>query len=211
MRPRKAALRHAHTNQISMDANHGQHERRCASEWASIVQLLTVSSRKLRRLFGQRAGTLDLSETQFLLLFACGGVDGGLCQSDLAEQTGLSAAQASGLVEQLERRGLLEVGRSATDRRRRLCRPSDQGRTHLDQVLTQVAPLARQLRDQIGQSAQDQLRQTLQILLDFNASQSQKPKSKPKSDTLNSTLNSTDSTKTDTRTDTLNPASQRAA
>lgn len=203
MRPRKAALRHAYTNQISMDANHDQHERLCASEWASIVQLLTVSSRKLRRVFGQRAGTLDLSETQFLLLFACGGVDGGLCQSDLAEQTGLSAAQASGLVEQLERRGLLEVGRSATDRRRRLCRPSGQGRAHLDQVLNQVAPLARQLRDQIGQSAQDQLHQTLQSLLDFNASQSQKPKS--------DTLNSTDSTKTDTRTDTLNPASQRAA
>jgi DNA-binding MarR family transcriptional regulator len=175
-----------------MDANHHQHERPCASEWASIVQLLTVGSRKLRRVFGQRAATLDLSETQFLFLFACSRVDGGLCQSDLAEQTGLSAAQVSGLVDQLERRGLLEVGRSVTDRRRRLCLPSDQARAHLDQILTQVAPLARQLRDQIGQPAQDQLRETLHSLLDFNDSQSKKPKSKPKSDTLN-------------------PASQRAA
>jgi DNA-binding MarR family transcriptional regulator len=183
-----------------MEANHDQHERRCASEWASLVQLLTVGSRKLRRVFGQWAATLDLSETQFLFLFACGRVDGGLCQSDLAEQTGLSAAQASGLVDQLERRGLLEVGRSVTDRRRRLCLPSDLGRAHLDQILTQVAPVARELRDQIGQPAQDQLRQALHSLLDFNDWPSKRTKSDTlNSDPLNSDLNS-DSTRT-TRTD----------
>ena len=147
-----------------MDANHDQIES-CARQWATIAQLLTLSSRKMRRVFGQCASAHDISETQFLVLFACGRHAEGLCQSALAEQTGLSAAQVSGLVDQLERQALIEVVRSPIDRRRRLCRLASRGHEQLSRILYQVAPLTQRLHDHIGSAARDELRQTLQSLL----------------------------------------------
>ena len=123
-----------------MDAKHDQSDLTCAADWASLVQLLTMGSRQLRRIFGQQTAALAINETQFLVLFACRQCDAGLCQSDLAVRAGLSTAQVSGLVEQLEHRGLLEVRRSTVDRRRRVCRASPAGAEVLEQGLKQLAP-----------------------------------------------------------------------
>src|SRR5205823_12279199 len=86
-----------------------------------------TASRHLRRRIAEATAALDLSDTELIVVWLCGG--GGRVQIDLASATGISPAQMSGLMERLRSRGLVAMHRLARDRRRQMWRATPEGQT----------------------------------------------------------------------------------
>jgi DNA-binding MarR family transcriptional regulator len=108
-----------------------------------LIHWTSTASRHLRRRLADVGGTMDLSDTELLVVWLCSG--GGRVQIDLAGAIGISPAQMSGLVERLRSRGLVAMHRQAMDRRRQVCRTTPAGQAllaraaqHLDELLASV-------------------------------------------------------------------------
>lgn len=111
-----------------------------------VVLRLAVFSRDLRRLLAKHLKSTKLNDTQFLLLFACRETaNQGISQIDLAALVGVSPAQMSSLVEQLQSQQLLETWRCPTDRRKQRLRLTAGGHELLSSALTQIHPLVAQV------------------------------------------------------------------
>jgi DNA-binding MarR family transcriptional regulator len=106
-----------------------------------LVERASGAGRALRRLLADHAAAASLSDAELLVVWLSGDRAGqGMVQGDLAAAIGVSPALMSGLVERLRQRGLIEVQRSAVDRRRQVWRTTEQGR----QILAELRPhLAR--------------------------------------------------------------------
>lgn len=110
-----------------------------AAAWIEGVVRLYGLAKQSSDLALERATECGLSGPQFWILWAVRSGDGiGICQLELAQQTGLSAAHVSAVVEQLRQNGLLEGQRDPADRRRQVWSLAPLGRQRLTAVMTQV-------------------------------------------------------------------------
>lgn len=78
-----------------------------------------------------------LSEGRFVLLFLLEAADDGVAPNLLAEQAGVTRATVTGLLDGLEREGLVERHADAQDRRALRIRLTDAGRQLAGQVFAQ--------------------------------------------------------------------------
>lgn len=108
--------------------------------WIAALDSWLVGARRLGHELELCLAPWGLTEALFSLLWACGQVPRtGLSQSELAQQTGLSPAHVSGLVELLRRRGWLAGGRAAHDRRRQVWQLTVEGQETLEAACHRLA------------------------------------------------------------------------
>lgn len=132
---------------------------------ADLVHHLAHCHSRLRRALRQRLERRELRETEFLILSRCAGASPpGAAQHDLAEVTGVSPAQMSGLVEHLRTRGLLTGVRGALDRRRQFWRLTGEGRQCYESIDGDLASLAASLGRHLSPDEQSLLASLLQRL-----------------------------------------------
>ncbi len=116
------------------------HNAAYAAAWIDDVLRLNGLARRLLEGVLERAEACQLTGPQFCILWSANGSGHrGVCQLDLVQQTGLSAAHVSGLVEQLRQRGLLVGQRDPADRRRQVWSLTPAGRQCLAAVAQHVA------------------------------------------------------------------------
>ena len=122
-----------------------------AARWIELAERTLVCGRMFRDGLARQAGRRQLSAAEFSILWACRRAPpAGLGQNELAANLAVSAAQVSGLVEQLRRKGFLQGHRAEYDRRCQLWRVTPAGRAKLQAALAGVADLAGRLEDQLG-------------------------------------------------------------
>ncbi len=113
----------------------------------------------------ERIAHRELNDTQFLLLWCCHRAsNGGISQTDLAACVGVSAAQVSGLVDQLRRRQLLSAERCGDDRRRQLWKLTEAGDQLLQAALGDLDELAKRLDEQFSRRDHATIEQLLSRL-----------------------------------------------
>ena len=133
--------------------------------WVSLAQLSAQCARHLRGLLGRCVEPCQLSDGEFLLLWLCSSAgDYGVAQRELAEGIAASPAQASGLVERLRRRGLIEARRPAGDRRTNLWRLTAAGERLLSEAMSHVRPHSRRLDARLSGEEQTVLERLLENL-----------------------------------------------
>jgi DNA-binding MarR family transcriptional regulator len=123
-----------------------------------LVHWTSAASRHLRRRLAEVAESIDLSDSELLVVWLCNG--GGRIQVELAGALGISPAQMSGLVERLRSRGLVAMHRQAMDRRRQVCRTTPAGQ----ELLSGTAEHLNELAASVGaglSSDEQQVAQTL--------------------------------------------------
>lgn len=105
--------------------------------------------RRLRDLLEEQVQPLGLEGSECLVLWLCGtrAHHAGWAQQDLATAVGVSPALMSSMVEELRKRGLMEMKRSPVDRRRQVWRLLAQGEDLLHQVRGSLSSIAQQLDD----------------------------------------------------------------
>jgi DNA-binding MarR family transcriptional regulator len=92
-----------------------------AAHWLERAEQILVYARRMRGLLEGHAERHGLSEAELALLWACTkSPAGGRSQRELAEELAVSPAHVSGLVERLDRAGLLHNRAAEDDRRRHL-------------------------------------------------------------------------------------------
>jgi DNA-binding MarR family transcriptional regulator len=119
-----------------------------------LVELLheiSVCHRGLKGLLDQHIRPWQLSDVEFLVLWLCEQTPPpGPAQNDLAEHTGVSSAQMSGVVEHLRQRGWLVAQRAQPDRRRQLWQLTASGSEVLQQIKLRLAECWQDLNKQIS-------------------------------------------------------------
>ncbi len=121
-----------------------------AARWIELAQRTLACGRMFRDDLTQQTGRWRLSEPEFSVLWTCRqALPAELGQNELAAKLAVSAAQVSGLVEQLRREGLLEGRRGKADRRRQLWRLTPVGMARLQAVLADLADWAAPLGEQL--------------------------------------------------------------
>lgn len=109
-----------------------------------LVDLLAALAgclRVLRRATAEAAGTHELGESDFLVLWFCQDQAAPWNQNDLARRVGVSPAQVSAIVESLRRRDLLSGERCQVDRRRQVWRATTTGQAVARQVAARLDAL----------------------------------------------------------------------
>jgi len=122
-----------------------------AAQWLALAERVVRCHRMFREELARHAARWQLSEPEFLLLWACRQAPGcGVAQSKLAARLAVSAAQISGLVEKLRLDGLLEGRRAQRDRRRQLWRLTPAGEATLQAGLAEMADWTGVLDSRLG-------------------------------------------------------------
>ncbi|HEY2413694.1 MAG TPA: MarR family winged helix-turn-helix transcriptional regulator [Pirellulaceae bacterium] len=128
----------------------------------------STASRHLRRRIGELTAALELSDSELIVVWLCGG--GGRVQVDLAAATGISPAQMSGLMERLRSRGLVAMHRLARDRRRQIWRATAEGQSLLVSAAQHLNDLAACLADHLSDEEQRVAQSLCQRLAEAAAS-----------------------------------------
>jgi DNA-binding MarR family transcriptional regulator len=109
----------------------------------TLTQQLSRTERELRQQIGLVAADHNLSISEALLLLECvRAPHGHNSQRQLAEVLGCSAAQISGQLDALGKRGLLFAQRPAHDRRRQSWRATNRGRRLADAMGRALAAIS---------------------------------------------------------------------
>lgn len=149
-----------------------------AERWAHLIQQASLCGRQLRRLLAQHITRWNISDTEFLVLWACNHApDFGLAQNELACMLGVSAAQMSGLAYDLRDRGFLSFERTERDRRRQVLRVSGQGRLLLSKILVDLEPLVEKLGKHFADEEQILAEQILERLTLASQAETRPPSS----------------------------------
>ena len=118
-----------------------------------VIRQLHVCSRQLRSMFSEQLRTVQLTDSEFLLLWICSqSGEQPTIQGQVVSWIGLSPAQLSGLVDRLYKRGLLSLERSDQDRRCQLLELTDSGNAALQQALRAMGAFA-QVAAELGSAA----------------------------------------------------------
>jgi DNA-binding MarR family transcriptional regulator len=88
--------------------------------------------------------------------------DGGLSLTELAGRLGVSKQAALKVVDDMERRGLVERAASTTDRRSKTLRLTDRGRAVRKTALATSRRMERELRAELGPDDVDAARRVLE-------------------------------------------------
>ncbi len=118
-----------------------------ADRLLGLLHAAGCASRRLRALLASHLEPHGISDAECLVLWltsdrsqAC-----GWAQNDLAAAVGVSPAQMSSLVERLRQRGLMDMKRATTDRRRQVWHLLDQGEELLGQIRLSLGTVAEEL------------------------------------------------------------------
>jgi DNA-binding MarR family transcriptional regulator len=119
--------------------------------WTELVERLAICGQRLRRQLSERLDPCGLGDAELRLMLACERAsESDHSQSELASQVGISAAQASALLEHLRRRGWIVCRRAVDDRRRQCWALTDDGRRQLETLLAALAAPASVLDRRLG-------------------------------------------------------------
>jgi DNA-binding MarR family transcriptional regulator len=141
--------------------------------WIEVVLTAFQASRQLRKVLAQHTHACQLNDSEFLLLWICGGRrEQGVPQADLIGRLGLSAAQLSGLVYDVCDRGWIEMQRPAADRRRQILRLTAAGQLVLERTMTRLQPLVTALESQVTEAEQATCLEFLRHLVAIGADES---------------------------------------
>ena len=133
--------------------------------WTQLTLSASLCSRQLRRAVSEHTQRRGVSDTEFLVLWACHqSPDPGVVQNELAALVGLSPAQLSGVVDRLSGRGLMSSTRSVEDRRRQCWQLTAGGQLLLDQLLEGFAAVAAAIDQQFPLDQQQAVEQLLRQL-----------------------------------------------
>jgi len=99
----------------------------------------------LERILQQHYGQFGLSEAKFNALFLLYRAKGGLLLSELGEQMLVTRANITGLVDRLEKEGLVERFSHPTDRRSIIAKITRRGRKLIEAVIPTHMELNRKL------------------------------------------------------------------
>jgi DNA-binding MarR family transcriptional regulator len=117
-------------------------------DWLRLVQTVSTCGRQLRKTLADVPARHGLSDTECLILWACGDTAlAGRGQHVLASLVGISAAQTSGIVDRLGERGWLAGRRPLHDRRRQYWQLTPSGGALLAQVARELAEWSAALPD----------------------------------------------------------------
>jgi DNA-binding MarR family transcriptional regulator len=111
-----------------------------AANCCELLADLSQLTRALRATLADGAKSSGLTDTELQLLHCCASSTDCIAQRQLADALAISAAQVSGLVESLRRRGQIEGHRPANDRRRQVWKLTVHGRQVLERVMSDLAP-----------------------------------------------------------------------
>jgi DNA-binding MarR family transcriptional regulator len=114
-----------------------------------LVHSTSAASRQLRRRLCEVAASIDLTDTELMVVWFCG--DSGRVQVELAGAIGVSPAQMSGIVERLRSAGLIAMHRPAADRRRQVWRMSPAGQSLLDRAAEPLKELAASIGEALDE------------------------------------------------------------
>jgi DNA-binding MarR family transcriptional regulator len=131
-----------------------------APPWRRVESTLMATSRAIRRAYDLRLAEIGLNLSEAMLL-AYVDQQGAMTQTQLADRMSMGRPAMGAVVDALERRGLVERRRHATDRRVWLVAPTDAARSVVDQIATIDQALRTQLRAGISRAERQALAQTL--------------------------------------------------
>lgn len=119
-----------------------------------------ATSRAVRRAYDLRLAEIGLNLSEAMLLSFV-DQNGAMTQTQLADRLGMGRPATGAVVDALERRGLVERRRHATDRRVWLVAPTDAARGVADDIDIIDQKLRTQLRAGISRAERQALAQTL--------------------------------------------------
>lgn len=119
-----------------------------------------ATSRAIRRAYDLRLAEIGLNLSEAMLLSFV-DQNGAMTQTQLADRLGMGRPATGAVVDALERRGLVERRRHATDRRVWLVAPTDAARGVADDIDIIDQKLRTQLRAGISRAERQALAQTL--------------------------------------------------
>lgn len=99
--------------------------------------------------------------TGSLTVMALVAANPGSSQADLAVQAGITGPSLVGIIDELEKRGLVARERSAQDRRRNMLVLSDEGQSTLEALFGEVTMIEGSIRDALGEKDMAQLNNLL--------------------------------------------------
>ncbi len=112
------------------------------------------------------AASITVSEpfglpTGSLTVMALVAANPGSSQAALAEQAGITGPSLVGIIDELEKRGLVARERSAEDRRRNMLVLSAKGQETMDALFAEVTDIEKPIRDELGEKDMARLTQLL--------------------------------------------------
>lgn len=103
----------------------------------------------------------------------------GLDQRTLARTIGLDTSTIAGVIDRLERRGLLQRNASAADRRVRLLTLTNEGETLLGTVIPAMLKAQERILKPLPAGERDQFMRMLKVLVEANNGLSRAPEELP--------------------------------
>jgi DNA-binding MarR family transcriptional regulator len=118
-------------------------DRDLAGQFIRLAELVATASRTLRVGVGQSAFAAGVTEPEVPVLRWCCAAQGGIAQKRLGELLAVSSAHLSEMLESLQRRGLVDARRLASDRRRQVWQASPAGRDAMETLLATLSIILR--------------------------------------------------------------------
>ncbi|RZT84506.1 DNA-binding MarR family transcriptional regulator [Pseudonocardia sediminis] len=130
--------RHAHAHHSDADSDSDSdsdsEEITDAEEILDLLARLEIGSMLFRQALTQRLGITGTEHLMLDLLIQHGDLTG----SQLVGMTGLTSGAISGLADRLEQEGLLSRSPDPSDGRRRVLRPTDAARRHIETTIEKL-------------------------------------------------------------------------
>lgn len=117
--------------------------RDLAWQFVQVAELVATASRALRARVGRSAHAAGLTESEVPVLRWCCATQGGIAQKRLGELLAVSSAHLSEMLESLQRRGLVDARRLASDRRRQVWQASQAGHGAMETLLAALSVILR--------------------------------------------------------------------
>jgi DNA-binding MarR family transcriptional regulator len=115
---------------MASDARHNV----SALDLLALYRLVLQAEQHLRAPIDAAAQTLDLTPADVLLLLCCKTSASGVSQRGFARDLSMSAAQVSGRLESLRKRGLLTSARPSNDRRKQFWTVTSRGEDLVEEI-----------------------------------------------------------------------------
>jgi DNA-binding MarR family transcriptional regulator len=131
--------------------------RELSWQFVQLAELASTTSRTLRVGVGQSAWAAGLTESEVPVLRWCCAEQGGIAQKRLGEVLAVSSAHLSELLESLQRRGLVDARRLASDRRRQVWQASRAGRAAMETLFSALSGIVQSYADRLDPGKVGQL------------------------------------------------------
>jgi MarR family transcriptional regulator, 2-MHQ and catechol-resistance regulon repressor len=122
-----------------------------AERYLRSIRLLAECMQGFERFSAEHIRRYDLTPSQFDIIATLGNTEGMTCKT-LGEKTLITKGTMTGVLDRLEKKGLIERGKSLDDRRCQFVRLSAQGTQMFQEVFPQVVQHGKILFDQYAEA-----------------------------------------------------------